>query len=1007
MFQQVFHTLLLSLFLCAVSYAQKKVSFVFSHLNESTGLPNNSIFCSLQDKDGFIWLGTADGLLRFDGSHFNVFKSNYKTNNSLSHNSVTDLFEDKDGKIWISTTYGVCYFDKKKLAFVSFLEDSVSKFGRCTSIMCDDWGNVWFAGENFICSYSKKTKKFIRYNHDPSIVGSVSSPEAFLSSIANDPVNGGIWISTFKGLNYFDIRKKRFFNYLNNPDKIPIFDDELKGIIKVIEGKLYYYDQGLKSFIIYNLKAKQIERTISCVAWKETSTLLSFLIDKNRNIWLSFFESSYYIDSTGIPKEIEYDDNKNTSIGGKYASTIWQTEDGTIWMGTATNGISYTNPDKIFYQVHSIPDIDKLTHDRKTYESINSFAEAEDKTWWMGTWTSRLIHFNPQKKTTEIFSVPIPKVANRLKYIHSVLDSKDIVYVAAQEGVFMFNKIARKFSTLTLPPKIDLKRVGTMAILLKDDFLWIRTDTSAVFSYQISQKKWREYYLPHSVKKGFFTTRFFLETDLKGDLWTNIYPEGLARFSEKKEAFILEDISNHQPFEEWFYQFKTDSSNNFWIPSLGFGLIKYDKRKKQYENWREADGLVSDYCAAVCPDEFGKIWIGSLNKFSIFDPHTNQFQNFRLPYNDTEADYRNYMFRLKNKHILTVLKNYLVEFMPEKVASAIPKSPALISSLQTPDSTFLINSEIREITLNATQNNFSICYSVLTPYHEQYKYYYKLEGYDENWVAADSKTTANYTKIPGGKYEFKVKTVMNNKFIESKMLIIEVDTFFYKTQWFLYLVLSLIGGLSFAFYRYNVQKTAEVHHLQIQTARLQKDKTEIQYQNLINHLNPHFLFNSLTSLNSLITINPKQASKFLKRLSLIYRYILQNKEKELVSLDEEIAFVQNYIDLQKSRFEEGLQVSIQIPEEYSMLRIVPVTLQNLLENAIKHNIIEDEIPLVIFIYGKDDYLIVENNLQKKHYVETSNKQGLTSLQTLYYYLSNRKLEIIETNEKFIVRIPLL
>jgi hypothetical protein len=327
--------------------------------------------------------------------------------------------------------------------------------------------------------------------------------------------------------------------------------------------------------------------------------------------------------------------------------------------------------------------------------------------------------------------------------------------------------------------------------------------------------------------------------------------------------------------------------------------------------------------------------------------------------------------------------------------------------LQTPDSTFLINSEIKKIGLNATQSNFSINYSVLTPYQEQYKYYYMLEGYDENWVAADSKTTANYTKIPGGDYEFKVKTVVNNKSIEGKSLIIEVDTFFYKTQWFLFLILLLISGLGYAFYRYNIQKTAELHHLQIQTARLQKDKTEIQYQNLINHLNPHFLFNSLTSLNSLITIDPKQASKFLKRLSLIYRYILQSKEKELVSLEEEIAFVQNYIDLQKSRFEEGLQISIQIPDTYAVLRIVPVTIQNLLENAIKHNVIEDESPLMIFIYGEDDYLIVENNLQKKHYVETSNKQGLTSLQTLYYYLSNRKLEIIETAEKFIVKIPLL
>ena len=193
----------------------------------------------------------------------------------------------------------------------------------------------------------------------------------------------------------------------------------------------------------------------------------------------------------------------------------------------------------------------------------------------------------------------------------------------------------------------------------------------------------------------------------------------------------------------------------------------------------------------------------------------------------------------------------------------------------------------------------------------------------------------------------------------------------------------------------------------MQSTRLEKDKTEIQYQNLINHLNPHFLFNSLTSLNSLIMTEPKEASKFLQKLSLIYRYILQNKDKEMVSLGQELDFVNHYVILQKSRFDEGLQINIDVDTDCLLYRIVPVTLQNLFENAIKHNSIEEDNPLIISVFVNNEFLFVKNNLQLRKFVDTSNKQGLKNLKNLYKYLSNKPLEIIETENEFMVKIPLL
>ena len=179
------------------------------------------------------------------------------------------------------------------------------------------------------------------------------------------------------------------------------------------------------------------------------------------------------------------------------------------------------------------------------------------------------------------------------------------------------------------------------------------------------------------------------------------------------------------------------------------------------------------------------------------------------------------------------------------------------------------------------------------------------------------------------------------------------------------------------------------------------------YENLKQQLNPHFLFNSLTSLSSLIRLDQKLAGNFLDSLSKTYRYILKNRENELVPLAEEIRFAQNYVRLQQTRFETGLEVRINIDEQVQHLKIVPVTLQNLIENAIKHNVIDDERPLLIEVINDGPVLIVRNNLQRKNFVETSNKQGLANLQSLYHYLTDRPVEIVQDEKSFIVKIPLL
>ncbi len=189
--------------------------------------------------------------------------------------------------------------------------------------------------------------------------------------------------------------------------------------------------------------------------------------------------------------------------------------------------------------------------------------------------------------------------------------------------------------------------------------------------------------------------------------------------------------------------------------------------------------------------------------------------------------------------------------------------------------------------------------------------------------------------------------------------------------------------------------------------KLEKEKTQVQFDNLKNQLNPHFLFNALTSLNSLIFSDQNLASDFLQHLSRVYRYVLQHKEKEQVSLATEVDFIKNYTFLLETRFGDAFQVNMKLSDTALERGVVPVTLQILLENAIKHNVMNETRPLVVDIYDEGDYLHVRNKLQRKKMVETSNKQGLDNLKSLYRYLSPLNVLVEESADYYCVKIPLL
>jgi len=230
------------------------------------------------------------------------------------------------------------------------------------------------------------------------------------------------------------------------------------------------------------------------------------------------------------------------------------------------------------------------------------------------------------------------------------------------------------------------------------------------------------------------------------------------------------------------------------------------------------------------------------------------------------------------------------------------------------------------------------------------------------------------------------------------------DSYSYKQGVGITLMVSfLVMSVYESIYFYTQLQQSIIEKEEVKRAHLQS-----QWQGLRNQVNPHFLFNSLNTLMSIVADDPDLAKKFLKKLSNVYRYILESREEPLIELQEELDFVQSYIFLQQERFRGNLHVHFDIPQNFKRHKIVPLSLQILFENAIKHNIISKKKPLTIEVFVNDQQkLQVRNNLQCKQQVMHSTKVGLENIKTRYRLFTVQEVDILETEAFFEVGLPLI
>ncbi|MEZ4927945.1 MAG: two-component regulator propeller domain-containing protein [Saprospiraceae bacterium] len=1000
-----------------------------SPLESSVYLENAEVSDFIQDKTGFIWIASSDGLLRYDGYGFRVFRNIPGDSSSISGNNVLCLKEDSDGNIWAGLARGgVSCYERKTGRFRNypFTRNLQPITASVSSLFFDSNGELWTGvGANGIVHLNKLTGEFQKFD----LVTSETAPHLDNSIIDNynaacgiwEDENGIFWICTSDDLYRFDPKtgigepqrahKVKPGEYLRNQAYSLLPDGDLLWIggwesglrcfnRKTGEWKQFFYEAEAADNAVPNVISRIVAKSqdeIWVLAWQKGLGIFNKKTEK-------FF---FYSEHPDIYPEVPL---------GTYHHFIEDAQHN-IWI-RVNSGIMRFQPKQGSFQVNRLQ---VTRRDNSGTFVVTCFLEdREGRYLFIGThYSDGLILVDKKTGKHRVLNVDGHPPTEEERFINRIKQDNDGgIWVLTSKYILRFNPKTLQLEKPRQPPLYST--ISTSNYYNDFDIdaggkLWICTQFLGIIAYDPTTGKSRQFIAdkkdPNAVSTNVIGS---IQVDRVSRVWFGSRNETTyGYYLPGENRFEYLNADGHADTELYSLRlnsFYADKKGDIWA-STESGLMHFDCSGQQpvlLHNYGLKDGLNSEHVIRSCLDNSGAVWGIARRKLFRIDPVSNriteygQEEGIDFPLVDT------WLSMNGNMYLPTV--NGYVRFHPDSLQVVKASNPLIITSFKVDDAEMIQGSEgtISEaLIVPADSRFFSFEFACLDMSNgENLQYEYKLENYDKQWFRAGSSHFVNYTNIPAGRYNFQVK-LQGADDSEAISVPLQVYEPFYRSIWFRIIVVLALLMLVAWFFLHRLAHDKQVRALKNKTQLLEKEKAVVNYESLKQQLNPHFLFNSLTSLGSLIQLDPKAASGFLDNLSKSYRYILKSSEQELVPLSEELKFTGAFVQLQKTRFQNGLEVNFQVQEEHLYKKIVPVTVQNLIENAIKHNIVDEDSPLIIEVFVSDDYLIVRNNLQKKKFVETSNRKGIVNLKSFYGYLSDRKILIEEDEQHYTIKIPLL
>ncbi|OCX51897.1 hypothetical protein BEL04_18005 [Mucilaginibacter sp. PPCGB 2223] len=871
--------LLLVIGLCLlkpIAALPQKPDIKFTQVNIEQGLSNSWVEAIFQDSRGFMWIGTRNGLDRYDGQQFKIYRNSSKDTTSISDNSIRYIYEDRDRNLWVGTANGLNRFDADKDRFIRYKHnpaDSRSISNNIISCIYQDnrknlWVSTFGGGLNLL---NQDQKGFEHFRHIKSSKNSISNDST--NTVCED-LNGDLWVGTESGLNLFNRKDKSFRLYNNSFDHDHSnISNEIKYMQRDDKGNLWLgtVNAGVIVFNIGQKTFKQYRHQVNNNQSLSGDEVYCVYIDRKERVWIGCVNEglNLYDPATGGFFHYQYQFDSPLSLSQKTASAIFEDNQGNLWVGTHRGGLNLYAPNAARFNLYRQGESPTSI----SFSDVKAFCQDKKGNIWVGTDGGGLNLFDRKTNTFRryLYDANNPKTIASNAVLDILQDASGNIWVSTWGGgLNLFDPERGTFTRFKNNPE-DHTTISSdfvqRAYQDQQGNIWVGTYFGGLdlFNPQTHQFK-RITKDPDGVSTFSGNRVVSINGDKAGNVWFGTDDGGLNCYNLNTRRFS--HYFNNQEENPDIREIFTDSKGRLWIGQVG--LYLFNPVKNSFSIFTQKAGLADELIKGITEDKQGNLWISTSNGLTRFNPETSAFKKFNMADGLQGMEFEpNAALTTNTGEMLFGGTQGLNTFYPDKISINQFIPPVYITNFQIfnkkispADENSPLKAEIsltKQITLSYRQSSLEFEYAALnytTPGNNQYAY--KLEGFDTSWSYVQNIRNASYTNLNPGTYVFHVKASNNDGIWNEHgvALTIVITPPFWLTWWFKVVVLVVIAGSIYGLYRNKLaviqkqkkrlekqvkERTAEVlqkvnqlqalnEELQVQSEVLHSQSEELQVQ---------------------------------------------------------------------------------------------------------------------------------------------------------------------------------
>jgi ligand-binding sensor domain-containing protein len=794
-----------SLVLVADNVNAQRSGGIFYHLTTKNGLSSNRVNKILQDRKGYYWIATEDGLNRFDGTTCKVFRNIKDDSTSLSNNSCQYLIEDDLGNIWVGTQSGVSIYlaqeGRFRQVYLQNQQTSSENANAIKGIAKDASGNIYVSSYGF-WQYNIYTGRWKTYLHDPQNVASI--PIGYYGHLFYDSFKQGIWLKGYSGYIFFDPASSRFYSRNYNPKKMALLDEEADEANMILDQvhRIWFYNP-VSHYLNYYSETDNKINSIQSTGPLYDIRILS--IDDEQRIWIHHWISPsliYSMKKNMIDSSFLKYYHRQSALS-EVSSFMYVDHNGNYWI-CSNAGVSIYSPHS--QSLHFFIPGPLPSH-------ITSVAEQNEKKLWVGTHQG-LYDYDLSSNQTKKINIS----HNQDSSVRCLLQPNDSVLWIGESSDLLLLKIESK----KVIKKIMLSSNPQFLLADGEGNIWVGTWRGGLYEFSpggtykahLSKGKAQNSLYSNSLLSGNFSPT-------KNCLWIGYNGgSGFSRLSTTAsgiEHFKI-DAGNSAKISNTINCIMEDKKENLWIGTYGSGICYFNPHSQTVTNYSENSGLNGNYVNSVFIDDSSRVWVSTNNGLNILDTATHAIVNVDVDLEQYSNDLIQNCVHRKNGKLLFFNHDQIVEIDPASFLFSPYSYPLRLSSFRIFDKEYFIPDveSQKSIRLSYKQNFFSFEYSLLKPNPNGYaQYAYRLEGFDKEWNYARERRYANYTNVPPGDYTFRTKAAdATGRWIYfSVPLQIHIEPPFWKKWWFAGLMISLLVLSVYLLFRYRIRQVHKMYRL--------------------------------------------------------------------------------------------------------------------------------------------------------------------------------------------------